>query len=154
MTDDDVGRLSVNVFATRLVVLSLVLLAPAGGAAETAVEWWHAEQVQRTLHLTPFQVSAIDRVYKDTLPARRTLRAELDRLEANLKELMDRPDVDQQEAATLIERVEAARARRNVARTMLLFHIRRILTAEQRQALKEMTGTPPADRRRGLPLLP
>jgi len=112
----------------------LVVAAPADAQG---FKWWRSEQVQQDLQLTSDQVREIERIYEVSLPERRRLRDELDRLEQQLEQLLDRPQPDEHEAAALIDRVETARARRNAVRTMMLFHMRRVLTQQQRTALAQ-----------------
>jgi Spy/CpxP family protein refolding chaperone len=116
----------------------LVVLCLPGSAGAGASKWWQAPDVQRELHLTMQQVSAIEHVFQETLPERRTLRENLDRLDAELQHLLDAPDVDDAVIFDLIDRVEDARARRNVARTVLLLRMRRCLTPEQRAQLDRL----------------
>ena len=113
----------------------VVFVATSATAAEHRFRWWQSEVVQTEVRLTPQQVLAIEHVYQATLPERRALRLELDRLEAKLQRLLDRGEPAEHTADVLIDQVEAARARRNVARAMMLFRIRRMLTPEQRSAL-------------------
>jgi Spy/CpxP family protein refolding chaperone len=84
------------------------------------------------LHLTSEQVRKIDEIYHATLPARRAQRRELDALDRQLDALLDHAAADDHDAEVLIKRVEDAHARRNVARTMMLYEMRQVLTLEQR----------------------
>jgi Spy/CpxP family protein refolding chaperone len=114
-----------------------LLLVVAGPASAEGFKWWQSEPLQQELQLTADQVTQIERIYDTSLPERRRLRSELDRLEQQLQRLLDNPEPDEHEAALLIDDVETARARRNAARAMMLFHIRRVLTPRQRAAVAE-----------------
>ena len=96
-------------------------------------KWWLSSDIQKQLHLTAEQVRKIDEIYEATLPARRAQRRELDALDRQLDALLDRAAAEDTDAAALIKRVEAAHARRNVARTMMLYKMRKVLTVEQRR---------------------
>jgi Spy/CpxP family protein refolding chaperone len=87
-------------------------------------KWWLAHDIATQLHLTREQVTKIDDLFESTLPARRAQRQE--------DALLDSAAADDPDAAALIARVEAARARRNIARTVMLYRMRQILTPEQR----------------------
>lgn len=72
-------------------------------------------------------------VFESTLPARRAQRQELDALDRQVDALLDGATTGDQDAKALITRVEAARARRNIARMVMLYRMRQILTPEQRR---------------------
>jgi len=111
----------------------VTLCAVPGKAQSMRYEWWLAPGVRAQLHLSPEQVNQIDDLFESTLGARRAQRQQLDTLESQLDTLLDHATADDQQAAALIARVEAARARRNVARMMMLYRMRRLLTPDQRQ---------------------
>jgi Spy/CpxP family protein refolding chaperone len=67
------------------------------------------------------------------LTTRRAQRQELDVLDRQLDALLDGATADDQDAEALITRVEAAHARRNIARMWMLYRMRQILTPEQRR---------------------
>jgi Spy/CpxP family protein refolding chaperone len=56
---------------------------------------------------------------------------------------MARPDASEAETLRLAEKVESVRARRNVARTMMLVRMFRVLTPAQRRALDSMAPRRP-----------
>jgi Spy/CpxP family protein refolding chaperone len=96
-------------------------------------KWWLSADIQKQLHLTSEQVRKIDEIYDATLPARRARRRELDALDRQLDALLVRGAAEDTDAEALITRVEDAHARRNVARTMMLYKMRKVLTVEQRR---------------------
>jgi Spy/CpxP family protein refolding chaperone len=118
-------------YVSAITVLGLWTAIQAA-APPRASKWWLSHEIQVQLHLTREQVNDIDRIFESTLPARRALREHLDRLEGELQAAIDSSAMDEASVATLIERVEAARARRNVARTLMLYRMRKILTPQQR----------------------
>jgi Spy/CpxP family protein refolding chaperone len=99
--------------------------------------------VQRELALTADQVKKLEMVFVSTVAERRKLRRELDRLERLVGQIIARADLDESRASAWIEKLEAARAKRNAARTLMLFRMYRILTPKQRQGLAQ---TPDLDR--------
>jgi Spy/CpxP family protein refolding chaperone len=92
-------------------------------------------EVQRALRLTPKQVAALERVFDASLSERRALLAAFEKWEFDLQQLLKEANPDERVAVELIERLEEARARRNVARAMMLLRMRQILTPAQRSAL-------------------
>lgn len=123
----------------RHLFLIGVLLIPWPLAAER-FKWWQSAEFQSALRLTPKQVAALNGIFDASLPERRVLRAECDRSEFDFEQLLKEPDPDERVALELVDRREQARARRNVARTMLLLRMRRILTPAQRTALERIAA--------------
>jgi len=115
------------------------LVGSAAAASGAAVRWWTAPDIQVKLQLTAAQVSALNQLFEDTLSARLASAAKLTKLEQDLARLMARPDADEEQTLRLVEQVEGLRARRNIARTMMLVRMLRVLSPAQRQALTSMT---------------
>jgi Spy/CpxP family protein refolding chaperone len=129
-------------------LLRSLLLAACGplaiAASAQGYRWWQDAAVQRELSLTAAQVTALEGLFASTLGERRTLRRELDRLDARVQRLLARADADDQEALEVIAAVEAARAKRNVARTLMLFRMYRMLSSDQRKALQRLQQAQPS----------
>ena len=121
-----------------LLVIGLVIV-PRQSAAER-FKWWQSAEVQRALRLTPKQIETLDGIFDASLPERRALRAAFDRYEFDVEQLLEKSDSDERLAVEIIDRLERARARKNVTRTMLLFHMRRVLTPAQRIALERIAA--------------
>lgn len=117
-----------------MAVLAVVLMlaAQAAPGAPEPFRWWLSPLVKAEIHLTDEQSRAIDDIVVTTLPNRRVLRGKLDALQAELDRALADATVSDAVATDLITRVEQARARRNVARSMMLVRIRRLLTPAQR----------------------
>jgi Spy/CpxP family protein refolding chaperone len=120
------------VFRVPVFVTLCLLVAASAEPESTRYKWWLSPDIQTQLHLTSVQVRKIDEIYEATLPARRAQRHELDALDRQLDALLENAAANDHDAAALIERVENAHARRNVARTMMLYKMRQVLTPEQR----------------------
>jgi Spy/CpxP family protein refolding chaperone len=123
----------------RLVSAGLVVVAVTVSATESAYtqayQWWRDVMVQRELALTADQVTRLEAVFVSTLADRRKLRHELDQLERTVEQMIARADLDESQASSVIEQLEGVRAERNVARTLMLFKMYRILSPKQRQRL-------------------
>jgi Spy/CpxP family protein refolding chaperone len=136
----------------RRAILGLGFIAALGhlsiSVSAQGYRWWQSGAVRRELELTAKQVDTLEALFVATLDERRALRRELDRHEEYVRQLLVRGDVDDTEAFEAITRLEATRARRNAARTMMLFRMYRVLSTAQRRALKRLTDlqtepTPP-----------
>lgn len=123
----------------RHLLLIGLLLMPRPSAAEH-FKWWQSAEVQNALRLTPKQVAALDGIFSASLPERRVLRQKFDMCDFDLQQLLMEPNPDERVAVELVDRLERARARRNVARTMPLLRMRRILTSAQRTALERIAA--------------
>jgi Spy/CpxP family protein refolding chaperone len=115
----------------RLVAGFLLLALGASLDAQSSFAWWKSEQFQKDLGLTADQCARIDSVFQATLPKLREGREELDREEAELSRLIEQ-NVDEAQITRQVDRVEATRAKLNKMRTLMLFHMRQMLTPEQR----------------------
>ena len=115
----------------RLAAAWLLLALTATLSAQSSFAWWKSEQFQKDLGLTSDQSARIDTVFQATLPKLREGRAELDREEADLSRLIDQ-NVDEAQITRQVDLVETTRAKLNKMRTLMLFHMRQVLTPEQR----------------------
>jgi Spy/CpxP family protein refolding chaperone len=108
--------------------------------------WWIDESARAELSITDQQSASIDQVWQHSLPKLRESREQLDKLEDVLSQMiLDAAD----EAAVVaqIDRVESARAEANKTRTLMLYRMNRLLTADQRVKLKAMHDRMEAARR-------
>jgi Spy/CpxP family protein refolding chaperone len=117
------------------------VVLPAAAAAQRFA-WWRDPATQRQLQLTSEQVARIEAMQADSLAERQALRRRLDRAEAELEEALRRGDVDDAAAQALVERVEAVRMRSNVARSLVLVRMYRVLSAGQRTQLDTLRRRP------------
>ena len=117
------------------VALALSAAArPARGGPQPATPWWRSPSVQATISLTPEQVKRLEAIHAESLPERRRLREQLTGLQTELDRVLA-DGLDDQRASVVIERVFEAEKQRNIARTMLLLRMYRMLTPEQRLKL-------------------
>jgi protein CpxP len=122
----------------RPAALLTVLLCLASAAVSAqGSKWWQNEKFQRELGLTVDQVSRLEEVFQNAQPELRQQKKELDRLEAELSQMIDR-SADESTVIQQLDRVEATRATLAKARTLMLMRMRRILTPEQRTKLTDL----------------
>jgi Spy/CpxP family protein refolding chaperone len=114
-------------FRALVTVLLLALVAPVGAQS---FAWWKSEQFQKEVGLTAEQCTRIDTVFQSTLPKLRQGRDELDRQEAELSRMIE-ANADEALVVKQVDRVEATRATLGKMRTLMLFHMHQVLTADQ-----------------------
>jgi Spy/CpxP family protein refolding chaperone len=120
-----------------LAVLLLVALATPSRAQSFGFPWWRDAQFQKELSLSTDQSSRIDTLFQSTIPSLRHKKEELDAEEAELSRLIA-ANADEQAVTKQVDRVEALRSLLNKSRTLLLLHIRQVLTPEQRAKLNKL----------------
>ena len=94
--------------------------------------WW--KEFQKNLGLSDDQSARIEGVFQAALPYLRHKRDELDAQEAELSRLIQ-ADADEVVIGKQSDRVEAIRAALNKSRTLMLVHMRQVLTPDQRVKL-------------------
>jgi len=126
-----------------VLVLDMSHPAAVHGDDQARSRWWLNPVIQQELGLTKPQVQALQRTFEQRLPERLALRRELDRLESQLQQLIERGEEDDGLVERFSARVEEVRARRNVRRTLILLEMYRILTPAQRLALSRLRSAAP-----------
>jgi len=114
-----------------LVLLAIAVSAIPGTASQSTSpqKWWNSEPYVHELGLTPDQSRRLEEIFQQAAPNERPLKKALDEAEAQLERLMARPD--DKPALEQIERVVTARANLIRSHSLMLFRMRRVLTAEQ-----------------------
>jgi Spy/CpxP family protein refolding chaperone len=102
-----------------------------------AFAWWRVPQVQKDLGLSTDQSNRIDAVFQAALPHLRQKKAQLDTQEAELSRLVE-ADSDEATIGKQSDQVEVIRADLNKTRTLMLVHMRHILSPDQRVKLKAL----------------
>ncbi len=130
------------VFRVGSGILALMLLATslAGASSNQSRKWWHSEDFQRQLGLSAQQSEEIEAIFQASVPRLRALKAELDKAEAALSDLIAEARVEEAQVVRQIDRVEAIRSDLSRARTLMLFRMHRVLTPDQRAKLKDLHG--------------
>jgi Spy/CpxP family protein refolding chaperone len=120
------------------LTLMTVALAGAGLAAAQGSRWWQNERFQTELALSPDQISRLEELFQASLPALRAQKRALDKLEDELSKMVAEARVGEPELEAFAARVEAARAELSKTRTLQLYRMRRVLTAEQHAKVKAL----------------
>jgi Spy/CpxP family protein refolding chaperone len=93
-------------------------------------------KLRQDIGITDQQSLAIEQIFSTSIQSLRAARKELDEHEALLSRTLQQDTADLLTVSQEIDKVEAARAPYNKARTLLLFRMNLVLTPEQRQKVK------------------
>ena len=120
----------------RLLALVFALSFSAAASAQNNLQWfwWKMEP---TLALSHDQSMQIDGIFNEGIVQLQKQKDELDRLEGKLNRLIETMATET-EVAQQIDRVEATRSTLNKTRTLMLLHMRQVLTPEQRLKLNAL----------------
>ena len=122
--------------AATVLALVTVLLA-SGLASAQGFKWWTDESVQRRLALSAEQSRRLEEVFQQAAPSLRSGRHRLEAAERELSALIE-GSIDEAPVVRQLERVEAIRTDVNKTRTLMLLHMRRVLSVDQRLRLDEL----------------
>ena len=120
-----------------LLCASLVPALAGLAWGQSSFAWWKSEQFQRDLGLSAEQSARIDSIFQTTLPRLRQSKEELDRLEAELSRLIE-ADADEGQASRQLDKIEIARGQLHKMRTLMLMHMRQLLSSDQRVRFKAL----------------
>jgi hypothetical protein len=127
-------------FITALAILGLTsfslpnLLAfntPLGGG-----KWWYRPTIKDTLHLTPDQISKINKIWIEHKKCIIDIRSDIEKAYLDLEDLMGQPMVNTQEAYKLAQRLGKLKAMQTEERIRMSIDIRQELSVEQFEKLK------------------
>jgi len=125
----------------RRLLLTLAVLGVAGTVSAQSVTlrglWWKTDPVRKELGLNHDQSTKLDRIWNDALPTAQQNLDQLDRYESHLSQLIE-TDADEIDVLRQVDKIEALRATMNKNRILLLVHMRRVLTADQRTKMNVM----------------
>jgi Spy/CpxP family protein refolding chaperone len=118
-----------------VVTALLVTLGPRSVVAQPLM-WWKVDSTVRELGLTADQSARLETVFQENITQLRQRKDELDRHEAKLSRMIE-TNADEATVTTQIDRVETTRAALNKTRTLMLLHMRQLLTPDQRAKLND-----------------
>lgn len=125
---------------------------PQGKSEHRPWKFWQGES-KTELGLTNQQSSEIEQIFRSTLPRLEAAKDRIDKLEATLSQTIKDNTAEIAVVAQQVDRLEAARADLSKTRTLMLYRMRGVLSAEQRAKLQTLweAGRPrsqdPAGRR-------
>jgi Spy/CpxP family protein refolding chaperone len=146
--------MNVRTFGAVVVLAAGVALGPAldqhveasAGQRSGSRKWWSSDRFKTELGLNDDQATRLEAVFQEHLPRLRELKGGLDREEEALSALLRVGTGAEAVVATQIDRVESARSELSKLRTLMLFRMRRLLSADQRAALDELHRRDEAER--------
>jgi Spy/CpxP family protein refolding chaperone len=98
-------------------------------------KFWMDPKLRAELGITDQQSGLIEAIWKKDLQQRSEAGARLDKLEAQLDQMMLDAALDEAAFVTQLDKVEAARTEASKARMLMLYRINKVLTPEQRAKL-------------------
>src|SRR5262245_29374053 len=119
------------------VVLLVLTLGGVAHGQSFGFPWWRDPQFQRDLSLTTDQSAKIDAVFQQTIPTLRQKKADLDAQEEELSKMIA-ANADEVSVTKQVDKVESIRANMNKMRTLMLLHMRQVLSPDQRVKLNKL----------------
>ena len=110
-------------------------------------KWWIDPQLRSELGITDQQSAAVDQIWQRSLPKLREAHERLEKLENVLSQMILDNTADEASVIAQIEKVESTRADLNQGRTLMLYRMNKLLTAEQRAKVKAIYDRRDAGRR-------
>jgi len=110
--------------------------------------WWRVAESRSELGITDQQASEIDQIFQSNVPALREAKEELDRLDAEVAQVIKPATADVAMVSRLVGRAERARAKLTTTRTVMFYRMHRVLSPEQRVKLNAMFERWDAERRK------
>lgn len=101
-------------------------------------KWWIDPKLRAELNITDQQSAAVDAVWQKTAPLLWDARERLDKLEDALSAMIQKDGSDETAVLAQIERVENTRAEAAKTRTIMIYRMNKLLTADQRAKVKAM----------------
>jgi Spy/CpxP family protein refolding chaperone len=118
------------------VFLATVVASPDLHAGEPSQhKWWRWDVCRAEIGLTDEQSAEVERIFQSVLPDLRREKAELDRQESLLSQLLVE-EIDEARVHQAIERVERARSALGRTRAAMLYRMYRVLSPPQRKKLQ------------------
>jgi Spy/CpxP family protein refolding chaperone len=98
-------------------------------------KFWVDPKLKAELGISDQQSATIEAIWQKGLPQRTETRTRLDKLEAQLDQMMLDASFDEAAIVAQIDKVEAARTEASKARMLMLYRINKVLNPDQRAKL-------------------
>jgi len=108
-------------------------------------KWWLYDRAE--LGINDQQSASINAIFESTLPKLRETRQELDRAEEEMARIIKEHKADLAVVSGQLDRLEGARSLHNKTRTLMLYRMHLLLSAEQRTKLEALRARRDAERR-------
>jgi Spy/CpxP family protein refolding chaperone len=133
----------------RTAVVTAAFIAASGVAYGQPFKWWQDSKTKAELGLAADQVTRIEEIFQGAGPTLKERYSELTKLEGQLSKLVASEEATEADVVRQVTAVEAVRGSLSKERTLMLYRMLRVLSAEQRTKLNEMHRRWERDRSRG-----
>jgi Spy/CpxP family protein refolding chaperone len=124
---------------TMLAIALALLAAPLLASPDLPDgKWWKRPRVAAAIGLTEDQSREIEGVFIRSRGRLIDLKADLEKKQADLQDVMDDESADRRVVAQRIDAMENARAELQKARALMFLDMKRLLRPEQWERLREM----------------
>lgn len=100
--------------------------------------WWSDPQLRQQLQITDTQSKSVEDIWQKSLPELRKLREQLVALQDQVSKMIQDGATEALVVAQ-IEQTENTRAQFNKARTLMIYRMNKVLTADQRATVKAIS---------------
>jgi Spy/CpxP family protein refolding chaperone len=111
------------------------MAAPLAAADLPDGKWWKRPRLAQEIGLTPDQQQQIEKIFIHSRTKLIDLRADLEKKQLGLQELMEDRGADRRNVEKKIESVENARAELQKARALMILDMKQVLKPEQWERL-------------------
>jgi Spy/CpxP family protein refolding chaperone len=115
---------------------------PPGMPPGAEIKWWKDPILVQKLHVSSDQVQKLEKIVQDQQTQEIDLRADLEKQYAILRFQMETDPPDEAQVLTQIDKVAQTRARLEKSQVERLLAVRRVLTADQAQKLRDLKPQP------------
>lgn len=121
---------------------------PAATQQRPRPKFWQDSKLRQEIGITDQQSAALEQIFSSSIQMLRDARKDLDALEAVLSRTIQENTADLITVSQQVDKVEAARSAYNKARTLMLYRMNLVLSAEQRAKVKAMNARYEEQRRK------
>jgi Spy/CpxP family protein refolding chaperone len=111
-------------------------------------KFWQDPKLRQEIGITDQQSAALEQIFSSSIQMLRDARKDLDAHEAVLSRTIQENTADLITVSQQVDKVEAARSAYNKARTLMLYRMNLVLSAEQRAKVKAMNARYEEQRRK------
>jgi Spy/CpxP family protein refolding chaperone len=115
---------------------------PPGMPPGAEIKWWKDSALVQKLHISDNQVQKLEKIVHDQQIQEIDLRADLEKQYAVLRFQIEADPPNEAQVLAQIDKVTEARGRLEKSQVERLLAIRRVLTAEQAQKLRDLRPSP------------
>ena len=117
------------------VLVLAAIAAPVAAADLPDGKWWKRPRLAQEIGLTPDQQQQIEKIFIHSRTKLIDLRADLEKKQLGLQELMEDRGADRRNVEKRIESVENARAELQKARALMILDMKQVLKPDQWERL-------------------